>query len=166
MVRAAVGAAVVCALGVVAFRPAPRLPRSQRAAQRRPLASDDGVAGAASDDDDGAEVANNATVFSSKKHLSEERYPYEVYDTTPPQEMVGVFCLSPTVGCGDILRVERDDGDQAYVIKRVASKMKFSNGRFFLQSKRADATEVNRASLEKKLARLLPTSGGGGGGES
>ena len=83
--------------------------------------------------------------------------PVEVYDTTPPQNMVGVFPMSPTVGCGDIVKVTAlDAADEAYVIKRVQSHMKFSNGEFHLVSKTADATEVNRNSLEKRLRRLMP----------
>jgi len=76
-----------------------------------------------------------------------------VYETSPPQAIVGVFALSPTVGCGDILRI---DGTKAFVIKRVASRYKYANGRFNLLSKRADATEVHRAAVERKLARLMP----------
>ena len=154
LLRAAVALACT-ALAALALQP--RLPHRtvQRttSTRRRPLLASD-------DDVDAADLSSNATVFSAKKKMSEERYPYEVYDTTPPRNMVGVFALSPTTGCGDILKVVKDDGsDSAYTIKRVTSRMKFSNGRFLLDSKRADATEVNRASLERKLARLLPQGG-------
>lgn len=110
------------------------------------------------DADEELAPSNVTTIYSSKKHSDEVLYPYEIYDTTPPRNMIGVFPLSPTIGSGDILKVENEDGDSAmaYMIKRVASKMRFSNGRFLLESKRADATEVNRAQLEKRLARLLP----------
>lgn len=78
--------------------------------------------------------------------------PVEVYETTPPQEIIGVFPLPELVGEGDILRV---DQERAYVIKRVASNYKYTNGGFSLQSKRADATEVSRATLENKLSKLI-----------
>jgi len=103
------------------------------------------------------EEENNAEVFS-KKQKSEERYPYEVFETSPPQALLGVFSLSKDVGCGDILRVRANDDDTAYVIKRVASQYKYTDGRFQLTSKRADATELNRAAAEKKLKRLLSVS--------
>lgn len=98
-------------------------------------------------DDDAAEVE-----YYSKRKQSEERYPYEVYDTAPPRDMIGVFSLPPMLGCGDILRL---DSERAYVIKRVASRFKYTDGKFHLDSKRADATEINRAAAEKRLARLL-----------
>lgn len=97
--------------------------------------------------DDTAEVE-----YYSKRKQSEERYPYEVYDTAPPRDMIGVFSLPPMLGCGDILRI---DSERAYVIKRVASRFRYTDGKFHLDSKRADATEINRAAAEKKLARLL-----------
>ena len=68
---------------------------------------------------------------------------------------MGVYPLSPTVGCGDILRVEKEE-IEAYVIKRVESRKRWMDGNFVLDSMRADATEVNRASLEKRLRRLMP----------
>lgn len=97
--------------------------------------------------DDAADIQ-----YYSRRKQSEERYPYEVYDTAPPGDIIGVFSLPPMLGCGDILRV---DADRAYVIKRIASRYKYTSGKFALESKRADATEVNRAAAEKKLARLL-----------
>ena len=45
---------------------------------------------------------------------------------------------------------------EAYVIKRVEGQKRWMDGNFVLDSLRADATEVNRASLEKRLRRLLP----------
>ena len=103
----------------------------------------------ANDNDD-----DEATLFSKRK-AAEIKIPVEVYDTTPPQNLVGVYPLSPTVGCGDILRVEKEE-IEAYVIKRVESRKRWMDGNFVLDSMRADATEVNRASLEKRLRRLLP----------
>ena len=100
------------------------------------------------DDDD------KATLFSKRK-AAEIKIPVEVYDTTPPQNLVGVYPLSPTVGCGDILRVEKEE-IEAYVIKRVESRKRWMDGNFVLDSMRADATEVNRASLEKRLRRMMP----------
>ena len=97
---------------------------------------------------------DEATLFSKRK-AAEIKIPVEVYDTTPPQNLVGVYPLSPTVGCGDILRVEKEE-IEAYVIKRVESRKRWMDGNFVLDSMRADATEVNRASLEKRLRRLLP----------
>ena len=151
LLRAAVALACT-ALAALALQP--RLPHRtvQRttSTRRRPLLASD-------DDVDAADLSSNATVFSAKKKMSEERYPYEVYDTTPPRNMVGVFALSPTTGCGDILKVVKDDGsDSAYTIKRVTSRMKFSNGRFLLDSKRADdrapVTEHERLPREQRLA--------------
>ena len=52
-----------------------------------------------------ADADDEATLFSKRK-AAEIKIPVEVYDTTPPQNLVGVYPLSPTVGCGDILRVE------------------------------------------------------------
>lgn len=102
----------------------------------------------------------NATVYSKTRQFSEERYPYEVYDTAPPSEMVGVFPLSPTTGCGDILRLTRagdaDATEAAYLIKKVSASYRWRDGSFHLLSKRADATEVNRHALEKRLSRLMP----------
>ena len=103
----------------------------------------------ASDADD-----DEATLFSKRK-AAEIKIPVEVYDTTPPQNLVGVYPLSPTVGCGDILRVEKEE-IEAYVIKRVESRKRWMDGNFVLDSMRADATEVNRASLEKRLRRMMP----------
>lgn len=88
--------------------------------------------------------------------MTEERYPYEVFETTPPRNILGVWALSPHVGTGDVLRV----ADRDYVIKRVASRYKYVDGRFQLRSKRADATEMNRAATERKLEELLPVTGG------
>ena len=104
----------------------------------------------AADANDGGE----ATLFSKRK-AAEIKIPVEVYDTTPPQNLVGVYPLSPTVGCGDILRVEKEE-IEAYVIKRVESRKRWMDGNFVLDSMRADATEVNRASLEKRLRRMMP----------
>ena len=103
----------------------------------------------ANDNDD-----DEATLFSKRK-AAEIKIPVEVYDTTPPQNLVGVYPLSPTVGCGDILRVEKEE-IEAYVIKRVESRKRWMDGNFVLDSMRADATEVNRASLEKRLRRMMP----------
>ena len=97
---------------------------------------------------------DEATLFSKRK-AAEIKIPVEVYDTTPPQNLVGVYPLSPTVGCGDILRVEKEE-IEAYVIKRVESRKRWMDGNFVLDSMRADATEVNRASLEKRLRRMMP----------
>ena len=91
-------------------------------------------------------------VFSRKSKLSEERYPYEVVETTPPRPVLGVFSLSPTIGCGDVLRF---DGVRAYKIKRIASQYKYIDGRFQLRSKRAEATELRRAAIESHLERVL-----------
>ena len=104
------------------------------------------------DADDAAD--DEATLFSKRK-AAEIKIPVEVYDTTPPQNLVGVYPLSPTVGCGDILRVEKEE-IEAYVIKRVESRKRWMDGNFVLDSMRADATEVNRASLEKRLRRMMP----------
>ena len=106
---------------------------------------------AADANDDGDD---EATLFSKRK-AAEIKIPVEVYDTTPPQNLVGVYPLSPTVGCGDILRVEKEE-IEAYVIKRVESRKRWMDGNFVLDSMRADATEVNRASLEKRLRRMMP----------
>ena len=106
---------------------------------------------AADANDDGDD---EATLFSKRK-AAEIKIPVEVYDTTPPQNLVGVYPLSPTVGCGDILRVEKEE-IEAYVIKRVESRKRWMDGSFVLDSMRADATEVNRASLEKRLRRMMP----------
>ena len=138
----------VSALALVQQRPT---------ARRRPLLSPPAAA-SGGEENAGEE---NATVYSAtKKQFSEERYPYSVYDTTPPRKMVGVFPLSPTTGCGDILRLTKagdaDRTDAAYLIKKVSASYRFRDGRFHLLSKRADATEVNRALIEKRLARLLP----------
>ena len=101
-----------------------------------------------------ADADDEATLFSKRK-AAEIKIPVEVYDTTPPQNLVGVYPLSPTVGCGDILRVEKEE-IEAYVIKRVESRKRWMDGNFVLDSMRADATEVNRASLEKRLRRMMP----------
>ena len=114
---------------------------------RRASAENDAADANDADDDE-------ATLFSKRK-AAEIKIPVEVYDTTPPQNLVGVYPLSPTVGCGDILRVEKEE-IEAYVIKRVESRKRWMDGNFVLDSMRADATEVNRASLEKRLRRLLP----------
>ena len=109
---------------------------------------------ASPEDANDADDDDEATLFSKRK-AAEIKIPVEVYDTTPPQNLVGVYPLSPTVGCGDILRVEKEE-IEAYVIKRVESRKRWMDGNFVLDSMRADATEVNRASLEKRLRRLLP----------
>ena len=108
----------------------------------------------ATEDADDAIDDDEATLFSKRK-AAEIKIPVEVYDTTPPQNLVGVYPLSPTVGCGDILRVEKEE-IEAYVIKRVESRKRWMDGNFVLDSMRADATEVNRASLEKRLRRMMP----------
>jgi len=129
--------------GQLSSQNAPPLRLSRRCASASDAEADDVI------DDD-------ATLFSKKK-AAEFKIPVEVYDTTPPQNLVGVYPLSPTVGCGDILRVDKEEQYDAYVIKRVESRKKWREGKFVLDSMRADATEVNRASLEKRLRRLLPT---------
>ena len=108
----------------------------------------------ASTEDNNDADDDEATLFSKRK-AAEIKIPVEVYDTTPPQNLVGVYPLSPTVGCGDILRVEKEE-IEAYVIKRVESRKRWMDGNFVLDSMRADATEVNRASLEKRLRRMMP----------
>ena len=117
-----------------------------RCTSRRASTEDTNDANDADDDE--------ATLFSKRK-AAEIKIPVEVYDTTPPQNLVGVYPLSPTVGCGDILRVEKEE-IEAYVIKRVESRKRWMDGNFVLDSMRADATEVNRASLEKRLRRMMP----------
>ena len=117
---------------------------------RRASTEDAADANDAADNNDDDE----ATLFSKRK-AAEIKIPVEVYDTTPPQNLVGVYPLSPTVGCGDILRVEKEE-IEAYVIKRVESRKRWMDGNFVLDSMRADATEVNRASLEKRLRRMMP----------
>ena len=109
---------------------------------------------ATEDANDADDNDDEATLFSKRK-AAEIKIPVEVYDTTPPQNLVGVYPLSPTVGCGDILRVEKEE-IEAYVIKRVESRKRWMDGNFVLDSMRADATEVNRASLEKRLRRMMP----------
>ncbi|KAJ1455820.1 hypothetical protein M885DRAFT_519178 [Pelagophyceae sp. CCMP2097] len=88
----------------------------------------------------------------SRRRQSEERYPTEVFETTPPRALLGIFSLSQLVAAGDVLK----HGDRAYVIKRVASKYKFHEGRFQLHGKRADATEAAREAVEAQLTQLLP----------
>ena len=130
----------------------PHCSQRRRLARFTRRASSDGAADtndAADNNDD-----DEATLFSKRK-AAEIKIPVEVYDTTPPQNLVGVYPLSPTVGCGDILRVEKEE-IEAYVIKRVESRKRWMDGNFVLDSMRADATEVNRASLEKRLRRMMP----------
>ena len=110
---------------------------------------------ATEDNNDANDADDDEATLFSKRKAAEIKIPVEVYDTTPPQNLVGVYPLSPTVGCGDILRVEKEE-IEAYVIKRVESRKRWMDGNFVLDSMRADATEVNRASLEKRLRRLLP----------
>ena len=43
-----------------------------------------------------------------------------------------------------------------FFLGSVESRKRWMDGNFVLDSMRADATEVNRASLEKRLRRLLP----------
>ena len=105
--------------------------------------------------DDAADADDDEATLFSKRKAAEIKIPVEVYDTTPPQNLVGVYPLSPTVGCGDILRVEKEE-IEAYVIKRVESRKRWMDGNFVLDSMRAEATEVNRASLEKRLRRMMP----------
>lgn len=95
-------------------------------------------------------LMRGAEVDVIAKTQSEERFPYEVYDTSPPCKIIGVFSLPP-IGCGDILKVN----DDAYVVKRVASRFKYTAGRFLLESKRADATEMSREADERRLNRLI-----------
>ena len=128
----------------------PHCSQRRRPAQFTRSASSDDAADANDNDADDDE----ATLFSKRK-AAEIKIPVEVYDTTPPQNLVGVYPLSPTVGCGDILRVEKEE-IEAYVIKRVESRKRWMDGNFVLDSMRADATEVNRASLEKRLRRMMP----------
>ena len=109
----------------------------------------------AEDNNDANDDGDDEATLFSKRKAAEIKIPVEVYDTTPPQNLVGVYPLSPTVGCGDILRVEKEE-IEAYVIKRVESRKRWMDGNFVLDSMRADATEVNRASLEKRLRRMMP----------
>mmetsp|Transcript_12574 Transcript_12574/g.37399 ORF Transcript_12574/g.37399 Transcript_12574/m.37399 type:complete len:168 (+) Transcript_12574:142-645(+) len=167
MRRLASAAVILAAASALVPAPLTRRPHTRRFASD---AADDALDGA----DEPAPAGANATLYKKEvvKAAEDVKIPVDVYDTTPPRKMVGVFPLSPTVGCGDIIkvsRVERQfdaakrrseeiDLDEAYVIKRVQSHMKFSNGEFHLVSKTADATEVNRNSIEKRLRRLMPQS--------
>ena len=124
--------------------------RRRPAPSTRHASSDD-----AADVNDANDADDDEATLFSKRKAAEIKIPVEVYDTTPPQNLVGVYPLSPTVGCGDILRVEKEE-IEAYVIKRVESRKRWMDGNFVLDSMRADATEVNRASLEKRLRRMMP----------
>ena len=143
--------ALLFTTGAVALLPPPYGSRPQRIARH---AGPDDAADASAADDDGEVIDDEATLFSKRK-AAEYKIPVEVYDTTPPQNLVGVYPLSPTVGCGDILRVEKDEGE-AYKVMRVEQRKKYIDGAFVLDRMRADATEVNRASLEKRLRCMLP----------
>ena len=66
-------------------------------------------ASAENDAADANDAADDEATLFSKSKAAEIKIPVEVYDTTPPQNLVGVYPLSPTVGCGAILRVEKEE---------------------------------------------------------
>ena len=140
---------MVCALQVCAGFRAASPPRRWSAARRE--SRRDGF-GRRDGSEEADSVTGEAEVFS-RRRLSNETLPTECWDTTPPRNMIGVYALSTLVANGDVLRTA---DERTFVVKRVASLYKFSDGKFHPYKKRVDATEAARDALETRLERLLP----------
>ena len=91
----------------------------------------------------------------------------------PPRTLIGKFALDKNTGTGDLLQLR----DKIWQVRRVTYRHRYTDGRFVMFSKSADATETSRAITESFLERALenpapPDSelrlddGDGGGGEA